>query len=69
MKVVTDDNKDGRSFGVLLSSTKTECDNLNVWIKNGHILKNVTENGEPQRSSWRTQKKKDGRGVAALTMV
>ena len=28
--------------------TKTECDYLNGWIKNGHIRKNLTANGEPQ---------------------
>ena len=29
-------------------STKTECDYLNGWIeKNGHIYKNLTQNGEP----------------------
>ena len=39
-------------------STKTECDYLNGWIKNGHIRKNLTQNGEPQRYSWGVQKKK-----------
>ena len=38
-------------------STKTECDYLNGWIKNGHIRKNLTQNGEPQ-SSWGMQKMK-----------
>ena len=28
-----------------------------VGLKNGHIRKNLTKNGEPQRSSWGTQKK------------
>ena len=28
-----------------------------VGLRNGHICKNVTQNGEPQRSSWGTQKK------------
>ena len=40
---------------------KTECDYLNGWIfclKNGHIRKNLTQNGEPQRSSLGTQNKK-----------
>ena len=37
---------------------KMERDYLNDWIKNGHIRKNHTYKGEPQRSSWRTQKKK-----------
>ena len=40
------------------SSTKTECDYLNGWIKkNGHIRKNLTKNGEIQRYTWGTQKK------------
>ena len=29
-----------------------------VGLGNGHIRKNLTKNGEPQRSSWGTQKKK-----------
>ena len=29
-----------------------------VGLKNGHICTNLTQNGEPQRSSWGTQKKK-----------
>ena len=29
-----------------------------VGFKNGHIRKNLTQNGEPQRYSWGTQKKK-----------
>ena len=28
-----------------------------VGLKNGHIRKNVTQNGEPQRCSWETKKK------------
>ena len=28
-------------------------------LKNGHICKNLTQDGEPQRFSWRTQKKKE----------
>ena len=32
-----------------------------VGLKNGHIRKNVTQNGEPQRSGWGMQKKKKGR--------
>ena len=39
-------------------STKTECDYLIGWIKNGHIRKNLTQNGEQQTYSWGTQKKK-----------
>ena len=37
---------------VTWKSTKTECNYLNSWIKNGHIRKNLTQNGEPQRYSW-----------------
>ena len=65
------------------SSTKTDCDYLNGWIKlkktnkqqqqqqqqqqkkpkpvtyqHTAIRKNLTENGEPQRYSWRTQEEK-----------
>ena len=29
-----------------------------VGLKNGHIRKNLTQNGETQRYSWGTQKKK-----------
>ena len=29
--------------------SKTECDYPYFWIKNGHIRKNLTKNGEPQR--------------------
>ena len=32
-----------------------------VGLKNGHIGKNLTQNGEPQRYSWGTQKKKKKR--------
>ena len=39
-------------------SMKTECDYLNGWIKNSHIRKNLTQNDEPQKYSWGTQKKK-----------
>ena len=38
-------------------STKTECDYLSGWIKNGHIRKNLTQNGEPQRYSWGTEQR------------
>ena len=52
-----------------MSATKTypactfkECDYLNGWIKkNGHIRKNLSQNGEPQRYSWGRQKKKKKR--------
>ena len=56
-------------------SMKTECDYLYGWIKkrnvttsmdglkNGHILKNLTDNGEPQRYSWGTQKKQRNCGT------
>ena len=30
-----------------------------VRLENGHIRKNLTPNGEPQRSSWGTQKNRD----------
>ena len=30
----------------------------NQKTKNGHIRQNLTQNGEPQRNSWGTQKKK-----------
>ena len=33
-------------------STKMECDYLYSQIKNGHIRKNLTQNGELQRHSW-----------------
>ena len=46
-----------------LLSTKMECDYLNGWIKNGHIRKNLTNNGEPQRYRWGTQKKKKKRSI------
>ena len=29
-----------------------ECEYLSGWIRNGHISKNLTQNGEPQSSSW-----------------
>ena len=38
-------------------STTTECDHLNGWIKNGLLRKNLTQNCEPQRYYWGTQKK------------
>ena len=37
-----------------------ECDYLNGWTRNGHIRKNLTQDGEAQRYSWGTQKKKKG---------
>ena len=50
-----------------IPSTKTECDYLSSLIKtkHGHIRKNLTQNREPQRSSWGMQKKKKG----AITVV
>ena len=39
--------------------TKTECDYLNGWIKNSHICKNLTQNGEAQRYDWEHRKKKN----------
>ena len=38
-------------------SMKTECDHFSGWINNGHMHKNLTQNGEPKRDSWGTQKK------------
>ena len=38
--------------------TKTKCDYLNGWLKNGHMRRNLTQNGEPQRYSLWAQKKK-----------
>ena len=29
-----------------------------IGLENGHRCKNLTQNGEPQRQSWGTQKKK-----------
>ena len=37
---------------------KVEYDYLSGWIKKQSHMQNLTQNGEPQRSSWRTQKKK-----------
>ena len=34
-----------------------------VGFKNGHTRKNLTQNGEPQRYSWDTQKKKKKKSV------
>ena len=39
-------------------SMKTECDYLSGGFKNGHIHNDLTQNGEPQRYSCGTQKKK-----------
>ena len=36
-------------------SVKTECDYLSGGFKNGHIHKDLTQNGEPQRYSCGTQ--------------
>ena len=44
----------------IILSTKTECDYLKGWIKKMvTYTKYLTQNGEPQRHSWGTQKKKD----------
>ena len=32
--------------------TKTKCDYLYGSIKNGHMCKDLTKSGEPQRYSW-----------------
>ena len=47
-------------------STKMECDYLNGWIKNGHIGKNLTKKGEPQRYSWECKRK---RRMVAINMA
>ena len=47
-----------KSYSNENTSTKTECDYLNDWIKNGHICKNLIQNGKPHSYSWGTQKKK-----------
>ena len=39
--------------------TKTECDYLNGWIKKRPHTQKSHQNGEPQRYSWGTQKKKE----------
>ena len=39
-------------------STKTVCDYLCGWIRNGHIHKNLTKNGEPQRYSWEHRRRR-----------
>ena len=38
---------------------KIECDYLNGWTKKGHICKNLTKNGELQRSSWCNAEEKE----------
>ena len=43
---------------VVGESMKTECDYLNGWMKNGHIRKSLSQNGEPQRYRRGRQKKK-----------
>ena len=39
-----------------------------VALKNGHIRKNLTKNGEPQRYSWGTQKKKEKK-ISAQNLI
>ena len=42
---------------ITAASTKTNVTTLMVGLKkNGYIRKNLTQNGEPQRYSWGTQK-------------
>ena len=38
-------------------SMKMECDYLYGWIKNGHISKNLTKTGRPQRHSWERRRR------------
>ena len=45
-------------FSKLHRYTKTECGYFNGWIKKWSHMQNLTKDGEPQRSSWGTQKKK-----------
>ena len=37
---------------------KTECEYLYGWIKDGHIGKHFTENGEPERFSWEGRRRR-----------
>ena len=55
-----DDNSAITETSDQTSSTKTECDYLDGWIKKkkNHIRKHLIQNGEPQRYSWGTQEKK-----------
>ena len=39
-------------------STKTECDYLYGWIKNGHICNNLSQNGETLRYSWEPKRRR-----------
>ena len=39
-----------------------------VGLKNGHIRKNLTQNVEPQRYNWGTQKKKKNRVRARIVL-
>ena len=40
-----------------------------VGLKNGHIRTNLTQNGEPTRSSWGTQKKKKKKHASIQYLV
>ena len=40
-----------------------------VGFKNGHIRKYLTQNGEPQRHSWETQKKKKTLVVVVMVVA
>ena len=39
-------------------SMKTECDYVNGRLKQGHIHKDLTQNGEPQRYSWERRRRR-----------
>ena len=41
---------------------------LMVGLKNGHIRKNLTQSGEPQRYSWGTHKKKKKKNPLSLSL-
>ena len=47
-------------------STKMKCDYLYGWIKKWSHTQKSYQNGEPQRSSWGTQKKKEKNYVQVL---
>ena len=54
-------NQENRQVSEKVTSMKTECDHLNDWSKkNSHVHKNLTQNGEPQRHSWRARRRRRG---------
>ena len=48
---------------------KTECDYLYGWIKNGHIRKNLTQNGEPQVIAGITEEEEKKKKLAWLGRI